>query len=37
MEGGGGLAVPGCGTKGSLEVAIEGFDVPAHVIELGQF
>ena len=31
------MAMPGGGTEGVLEIAIEGFDVPAHVIEAGEF
>ena len=37
MEGCGGVAMPGGGTKGVLKIAIESLDVPAHVIEAGQF
>ncbi len=37
MKGGGRLTMPGGGTQGMFEIAIEGFDVPAHVIEAGQF
>ena len=37
MKGGGGAAMPEGGVQGVLEIAIEGFDVPSHVIEVGQF
>jgi hypothetical protein len=37
VKGGGGAAMPGCGMEGVFEVPIEGFDIPSHVIEVGQF
>ena len=37
VEGGGCLTMPRSGTQGVFKIAIEGFDIPAHVIEAGQF
>jgi len=37
VEGGGRLTMPGGGTQGMFEIAIEGLDVPAHVVEASQF
>ena len=37
MKGARRAAMPGGGAKGVLKIAIEGLDVPAHVIEVGQF
>lgn len=34
---GGRLTMPAGGAQGMLEIAVEGLDVPAHVIEAGQF
>ena len=36
VEGVGSMAMPGSGPEGVFKIAIEGFDVPAHVIESGQ-
>jgi hypothetical protein len=36
VKGGGGSAMPGGGAEGVLEVPVEGFDVPSHVIEAGE-
>ena len=37
VKGGGRLTMPGGGTQGVFKIAIESLDVPAHVIEAGQF
>ena len=37
VKGGGRLTMPGGGPQGMLEIAVESLDVPAHVIEAGQF
>jgi len=37
VKGVGGVAMPGSGPEGMLKLAIEGFDVPAQMIETGQF
>ncbi len=37
VKGGGRLTMPGGGTQGMLEIAVESLDVPAQVIEGGQF
>ena len=37
VKGGGRVTMPGGGLHGVFKIAIEGLDVPAHVIELGQF
>jgi len=37
LKGYGCVAMPGGSMQGMLEIAIESFDVPAHVIEAGQF
>lgn len=29
--------MPGCGSEGAFKIAIESFNIPAHVIELSQF
>lgn len=35
VKGCGGMTMPGGGLHGVFKIAIEGLDVPAHVIELG--
>jgi hypothetical protein len=37
MKGSGRVAMPRGDTEGVLEIAIESFDIPAPVIEVGQF
>ncbi len=37
VKGGGRLTMPGDGTQGMLELAVESLDVPSQVIEVGQF
>ena len=37
MKGGGRLTMPGGGAQGVLKIPKEGFDVPAHGVEAGQF
>jgi len=37
VKGGGRLTMPGGGPQGMLELAVESLDVPAQVIEGGQF
>ena len=37
VKGCGRVAMPGGGAEGMLKIAIERLDVPAHVIEAGQF
>ena len=37
VKGGGRLTMPGDGAQGMLELAVESLDVPAQVIEGGQF
>ena len=37
VKGDGRLTMPGGGAQGVLKIAIESLDVPAHVIEVGQF
>ena len=37
VKGGGRMTMPGGGTQGMLEIAVESLDVPAQVIEGGQF
>lgn len=37
LKGCGRLTMPVCGAKGMFEIAIEGLDIPAHVVEPGEF
>jgi hypothetical protein len=37
VKGGRSMTVPGRGAEGVLEIAIESLDIPAHVIQLGEF
>ena len=37
VKGSGALAMPGQGPEGVFEIAVESLDVPAQVIETGQF